>query len=458
MAGITRPTSLQKCEFLILTLLAIQLVIVGIANSSNENQVSPSTNVSAPIREHFVSVSRRGDPPKIPNGEEDAHFQGSGTDRPKLPLPSFDMNFTSDLSNIWDDSAVLPQWMKDYFAWHRHQRSQITRENWKQYRFCIMRCLDSDSHCGGAADRIKTVPLILYWAARSKRILMIYWSRPTALEAFLLPPEGGVDWRVPDWMVEDAVHGRPTGNVDNLPERFHEGNDATAITTKLQSYNGGSLFYNQNVEGPRFETIFHDMWRTMFTPTMPIQNVIQQHLERFNLTPGEYVAAHVRGRYGKIVWRDKVLFRVTENAINCASNMRPEGPIYFASDSKAVVDHVVEKLAPQKPTKIVALTRDYEPLHLDKASNWSDRNASEFYDVFVDLYLISLSRCVTYNIGGFGEWALWMSRYSSCAVRHGKDRHPVLPCNWTGVATPDYSKPPVNIPTFLPPMAAVKLE
>ncbi|KAI2496894.1 hypothetical protein MHU86_17587 [Fragilaria crotonensis] len=392
------------------------------------------------------------------NGKEDAPIQQNSTVRPKLPTPSFDLNFTSDLSNLWDDSAVLPQWMKHYFAWHRHHRSQITPDNWKEYRYCVMRCLDTDSRCGGAADRIKTVPLMLYWAARSKRILMLYWSRPAALEAFLLPPEGGIDWRVPKWMVKGVVHGRAVGNVDNLPELFHDGINTLAISTKVQSYNGGSLFYNENVEGPRFENIFHDMWRTMFTPTIPIQHIIQQHLERFNLRPGEYAAAHVRGRYGKRVWPDKVLFGVTENAINCASNLRPAGPIYFASDSKRVVDHVMEKVAPQKSTRIVALARDYEPLHLDKASNWSDRNASEYYDVFVDLYLIALSRCVTYNIGGFGEWGLWMSRYASCAVRHGKDRHPILPCNWTGVVTPGYSKPADNKPTFLPPMAAVKLD
>ncbi|KAI2497845.1 hypothetical protein MHU86_16628 [Fragilaria crotonensis] len=379
-------------------------------------------------------------------------------DRSKLPtIPSFDMNFSADSSNLWEDSDVLPQWMKDYFAWHQLQRSRITQENWKAFQYCVMRCLDTDNRCGGAADRIKTVPLILYWAARTNRILMIYWSRPTSLESFLLPPAGGIDWRVPDWMVQDVVRGRPAGNVARLPAYFINGTMAVALQTKLQSYNGGSLFNNENIEGPRFEHIFHDMWRTMFTPSLPIQKIIQQHLDMFNLRPGEYAAAHVRGLYGNNNWTEQLLFTVAENAINCASNLRPQGPIYVASDSKCVVDHILGNIAPRKTTKIVALKRDYEPLHLEKASKWRDRQASEYYDTFVDLYLIALSSCVTYNIGGFGEWGLWISRNSSCFIRHGKPTSPVRKCDWSGLASPQYSRPADNESMFLPPMAAAQL-
>jgi hypothetical protein len=444
MVPFPRPNSLQKCEFLVVALLAIQLAIVGVINSYNEKQIALSANVIGSIREEFM-------------GGDDGQRQGNGTIL-KLPTPLFDMNFTSDSSNLWEDSSVLPQWMKDYFAWHRYQRSKITPENWKQYRYCIMRCLDIDPRCGGAADRIKTVPVVLYWAARTKRIFMIHWSRPTFLEAFLLPPEGGVDWRVPDWMVQKDIffQNKPEINVARFQGFFFNNSKQVVLTTKLQSYNGGSMFYNDNVEGPRFETIFHDMWRTMFTPTLPIQNIIQQHLDRSNLRPGEYTAAHVRGRYGKIVWPDQLLYMVTENSINCASNLRPDGPIFFASDSKQVVDHVMGKLVPKKSTKIVALQRDYEPLHLDKAKGWRSRHASEYYDIFVDLYLIALARCVSYNIGGFGEWGLWMSRNSSCFIQHGKLKNPVRPCSWVGVATPEYSKPANDEPTFLPPMAVVK--
>ena len=175
MVPFTRPNSLQKCEFLVVALLAIQLAIVGVINSYNEEQFALSANVIGSMREEFM-------------GGDGEHRRGNGTFL-KLPTPTFDMNFTSDLSNLWDDASLLPQWMKDYFAWHRYQRSQITPENWQQYRYSIMRCYEKDSKCGGTADRLKTVPFNIYWAARTKRILMIYWTRPAPLQAFLLPPE-----------------------------------------------------------------------------------------------------------------------------------------------------------------------------------------------------------------------------------------------------------------------------
>jgi hypothetical protein len=98
-------------------------------------------------------------------------------------------------------------------------------------QYCVMRCLDMDAKCGGASDRIKTIPLIRCWAARTYRILMIYWSRPTSLEAYLLPPEGGVDWRVPDWMVQDVAGGNPGVDVAQLPNYFLNGTKAVALRT-----------------------------------------------------------------------------------------------------------------------------------------------------------------------------------------------------------------------------------
>ena len=230
------------------------------------------------------------------------------------------------------------------------------------------------------------------------------------------------------------------------------------MITRLQSYNGGSLYHNTYIEGPRYEEIFHDVWRTMFTPSIPIRNIIEQHLHHFNLRPGEYASAHLRGRFGKILRSGYQFHRMAVNAINCASNLRPQGPIYFATDSKMVTDYVVGTLSPSRSTRIVALQREHDPLHLDKAPGWQNRSASEYYDTFVDLYLLALSKCVTYNIGGYGEWGLWMSRHPNCSVQHGEIKPAMFPCNWTGVATPEYSKPVDDEPAFLPPMVDGKLE
>ena len=103
--------------------------------------------------------------------------------------------------NLWDRSTKLPAWMKRYFKWHRKQRrNMLTPENWKSMRLLVMECLQHMEKCGGTSDRLKPLPSLIRIAASTNRFLMIHWTRPSRLEEFLLPPKGGVDWRVPDWL------------------------------------------------------------------------------------------------------------------------------------------------------------------------------------------------------------------------------------------------------------------
>jgi len=356
--------------------------------------------------------------------------------------------------NSWDDSTILPQWMKEYFVWHRQERQKIKPSNWKQFRYLVMRCLSTDSRCGGTADRIKTIPLTIYWAVRTKRILMIYWSRPAALEEFLVPPVGGIDWRVPNWLVEHIVHGQYAGAVPAFEKWLLNSTDV-AVRSKLQSYNGGSLYYNEKVKGPKFEELYHDLWRICFTPSPQLQKIILEKMAQFGINAGNYASAHLRGLYARKNREAGELRRMAENAVKCASNMRPEGPIYFASDSKVAVDHIISLASKKKDVTIVTMQREYEPLHLEKSLNWQNHTASDYYDTFVDLYLIALSQCVAYNIGGYGQWGLWMSRNASCFKHHGTRVQFIQKCEWTifdKVTERTYKVTGKNESVFLPAM------
>jgi hypothetical protein len=117
-------------------------------------------------------------------------------------------NISSDGANLWDTSGKIPYWMKHYFNWHKQARKQLTESNWKSQRFLIMQCLAGAQYpqpCGGSADRLKTLPWALRTAYRSRRILLIYWTKPAKLEEFLVPPKGGIDWRVPAFMAEKVT-------------------------------------------------------------------------------------------------------------------------------------------------------------------------------------------------------------------------------------------------------------
>jgi hypothetical protein len=80
-----------------------------------------------------------------------------------------------------------------------------------------------------------------------------------------------------------------------------------------------------------------------------------------------------------------------------------------------------------------------EPLHLDRGSAHLNRNASgwttaqdpaDYYDTFVDLYLLAGSRCITYHVGGYGRWANLLSSNITCEMNHLKNK-----CSWRAEPT-----------------------
>jgi hypothetical protein len=79
-------------------------------------------------------------------------------------------------------SQALPQWMIDYFDWHNQTKRSLKEDNLNDTKYLI-----------------KPLPFVVLQAARSKRLLLIYWSRPKWLEEFLIPPEGRMDWCAPQW-------------------------------------------------------------------------------------------------------------------------------------------------------------------------------------------------------------------------------------------------------------------
>jgi hypothetical protein len=335
-------------------------------------------------------------------------------------------------SNKWENSTVLPNWFKGYVGFHRDQRLLLNETNWRNQRYLIMRCLDIDEKCGGASDRLQSVPLMLMLANMTGRILFIKWSRPAALEEFLVPPKGGIDWTIPDWLdpqLDLTKLPMETGNNKRTVARTRS--SERVVTFRHQSHDHGSIFYNlvKAEDELPFDRVFREMWDVLFTPSAPVAALIDQNSKDLNLVPGEYVATHVRSLYKS----DKSSnLAMVHNGVNCATKLKPGWPVYFASDSSNASRSALT-YGRSKNATIVARIADTEPLHLDRgveflnlADGWKNLNASAFYDVFVDLYLLANSRCVTHGIGGYGKWGSLLSYNSSCRESHQKAQ-----CQWT---------------------------
>lgn len=323
--------------------------------------------------------------------------------------------------NTTTSQQAIPNWLTEYMIWHGEQRQTLTPDNWNATgrKYLVMQCLNVDERCGGTADRLKPIPTLLFLAFQYKRILLIHWERPCKLEEFLQPTSRGLDWRVPEWLNPKLFGSRPVGTTVRQIKRHARANGGSdvVVRSRYQSDNGGAEYYNEhfNKTGP-FEQVYHSIWHTVFEPVAPLQKKIDDTMKNLSLVPGEYAAAHLRAVYGVKSRPNPVIRNWATNAVNCASQLRPGGPIFFASDSNFAL-HVVKQYAAVHKYKIVSLQHEKEPLHLEK-SNHTDRDPSEYYDTFVDLYLLGNSRCLSYNVGGFGTWGLIMGYDSSCSKRH----------------------------------------
>ena len=325
-------------------------------------------------------------------------------------------------------------------------------------------------HCGGTADRLGTVPYALAIANQTQRILLIHWTYPTSLEEFLLPPLGGMDWRVPTWLLDsfDTISNGSNNNqlakyatTEEKIVKFASTTTIPLVRMKYQSHDHGSGYYNTNarlnVNEPTFEQVFHDTWRILFTPTTPVSTLIEQNMENLNLYPGKYISVHIRALYN-VEERDEAHVNYwSQNGIRCAtskfgdadSSSSQDGalPILFVSDSTDATKAALEYASEQNLNHVVARAHDQQPLHLEKDREASQqdgndglgrgsavsrrRDASEFYDAFVDIYMLGMSRCTVYNMGGYGLWGSMIGYNSSCTF-HTKANMVRCPLNTHG--------------------------
>jgi len=345
----------------------------------------------------------------------------------------------------WNDPdllqrGVIPQWVSDYFNWHEYKRRyHFNEDNFENERWLVMQCLTSNRKCGGTSDRLKPIAYILRAAYYSKRILLIHWTRPCSLEEFLVPPKLGFDWRLKSrWLCDIIEKKLEIGGDEYAPERVLKAAlnpDKPLVRSRMQDYHGGYHWYDgQLVEGePSFLQVFHELWKIFFTPSLAVQTRIESAMKDMNLTPYKYTAAHCRVLYAMDDREEEVKKNWAENAINCASELRPQTPIFFVSDS-ANATYYARQYGEHhnRPVRIATRVPDPNPpVHIDM--QWKGRPLSHFYDGFVDLYILASADCVTYNKGGFGMMGLLMGRNATCQLRQDAINRPVIshPCHWT---------------------------
>ena len=356
----------------------------------------------------------------------------------------------------------FPKWLRDYIQWHAQQRKeQLTPQNWNathNNRYLIMTCRRGSLACGGLSDRLQHIPAMVQMAAKTNRLLLIYWDAPAPLEEFLVPrrvensnnnSKGlespmGLDWRVPEWMVpllfpttSDDDNSATKGctfiqRVRTIAEEDSKKTKQPTICTRSTMHRHGQNVYDEwQLPGePSFVEIYHDLWRFLFAPSPPIADILDKEMERMHLQPGNYVMTHVRALYAVADRNDNFIQNLTRNALQCARQLVPHvqqqqksslssspinTPIFFASDSSLAVQTALE----YGNGTVVSTSNTKPMLHLDRANS---TNPEDYYNIFVDLLLLGNSRCATFNIGGFGKWGALISYPLFGAIPGGKKK------------------------------------
>ncbi|KAL3908455.1 MAG: hypothetical protein SGILL_008472 [Bacillariaceae sp.] len=326
-----------------------------------------------------------------------------------------------DDADLWQEGSIAPAWMVEYFDWHKQQRLEMmTPTKWNQTKYLVMSCKEGRI-CGGTSDRLKPIPTMLRRAAMTKRILLIQWERPCKLEEFLLPPKGGFDWRVPDWLLPELSNdGTELLSTSNIWKYMDT--PLRTVHSVFQAMDGGATWYNeQSEEGEAsFQDVYHLVWSMMFAPVPQVASTIKTILDDNGLAPHEYTAAHLRVLYNKEDRKEAVLKKWTRGALNCASNLHPGQPIFLASDSAVVTEYGPTYGREQNGTVIIHQNNPNPPLHLDRA-DWNTtkplRPPPDYYDTFTDLYLLALSGCLFHSKGGYGLWAAYINGNLTCGYR-----------------------------------------
>lgn len=346
--------------------------------------------------------------------------------------------------NLWNTSDSLPDWLKDYFAWHKQQRLLLNESNWQQDQFQFLAgTAFKGRKSGGMTDRIRPIPALIRLAAQTRRILLFHWGRPCALEEFLLPPLGGMDWRVPDYMANRLKSTGVNSNWDRIVKAAGS-NDTTRhkiIATQYQSWNYGELWYKEQKkeDEPDLYIIFRDIWKVVFTPSPPVAELIYTNFDRMGLVPGEFATAHIRALYAVEDRPKEEIDNIAKNAMNCVSNLRPGGPFFVASDSFHAIQTAID-YGKEHNVSVVAASHAQEPLHVD-FQNESDTSLTpaHFYDGFVDLFLMAGTRCAAVGPGGFARWGHLLGYNETCVIHHfgRKSRK----CEWRNASSANMSMP-----------------
>lgn len=199
-----------------------------------------------------------------------------------------------------------------------------------------------------------------------------------------------------------------------------------------------------------YEDVFRDCWYSAFVPIPSIQHRIADEMIELGLRRNQYQAVHIRSRYHAKA-TGGLLRNLCKNALHCifqaAADKALRTPIFVSADHPSAVWATLryslrlnlDQVTARNRKAILSLTEseamaETSTLHMDRGTNilgrkpheWTANQyeAKDFYDTFVDLYLLAQADCIAFNVGNYGKWANLISENRHCEISHMKMKCP----------------------------------
>ncbi len=370
------------------------------------------------------------------------------------------------ISNNLTDS--LPLWLIEYAEWHDTMRQ---RGDWSKQPILLV--VAKDELAEGLSDRLRSLPFLLWEAYQTKRLLLIQWLRPYPLEEFILPPVGGVDWRVPtatglrlNEPSPDVVWHEYEDNFTSIADSPYQHYRVVKTQPNRWAFLEGMDYVYMSLNKTYPDEQLSRIYKLLLTPSPPVQRLLDETMQQLGLVPKQFIGVHLRARYPDYVvqfrfipngwnetavhseYKPKVdefgrrhvlldpkglavdragimeteravgqLRQLVSSAIRCARlnlpNANPPTPIYFASDTNLAI-----KLALNATEHVVGSVSDDERLHMNVDNEKREYRPSDFYPAIVDSWVLSQARCIAAGQGGYSLFAAVLGGAGNCTVFH----------------------------------------
>jgi hypothetical protein len=159
-------------------------------------------------------------------------------------------------------------------------------------------------------------------------------------------------------------------------------------------------------------------------------------MNELQLVPSMYSSVHLRTKYpvGNINEKDfsferhkSKIIGWAQNAVNCAAELHPNSTsFYITADNNDTVGYLLEDspfakhysgaVASNKDPLIKLVARDYSS-EVEHVAFSSNTEADGFMNVFEDLMILGLGKCVSHGMGGYGRLGAALSG-GICVTAH----------------------------------------